>query len=599
MRQLIPVKMRRLGWTSVCLAAVQAAWCVHAVAAPPNIVVLVADDWGFGDIGALGSEISTPHIDSLARRGVTFSNFHVAATCSPTRAMLLTGADHHRVGVGNMPESTPAEHEGKPGYAGVLSDQAVTLATQLKDQGYHTYITGKWHLGKTPDKLPMRRGFERSFIQADSGSDNWENRTYMMLYDKAYWFEGDRPATLPQDFYSSKFFVDKAIEYLSAQSDSKPFFTYIGFQANHIPLQAPKEFVDLYKGKYDAGWSALRKARHDSAVRLGLIPADAPLAAMPRSLAWEGLDPAQRRLHAQHMEVYAGMAQAADFQIGRLIAHLKKTGQFDNTVFVFLSDNGPDPADPMNITASKYWVRANYVTEGPNLGEKGTFSANGPRWASAIASPWNGYKYFAAEGGLRVPLIISSGTGILNGTRSNAFTTVKDVMPTLLEMAGVPAHGDTYQGAPAVTMDGRSMVPLLKGTSLAIYRADEPVGYELAGSAALYKGNYKLVKNIAPLGNGDWSLYDLARDPGETNDLSKAMPERFQSMQADYADYAQRNKVLPVPDGFDLQQAAMHYAFHHYVLPKLREALPTLLAVLALLAGGVWWLRRRRADRRA
>ncbi len=593
------LKHPTLWWRSLCLAALQLLCCVQASAAPPNIVVLVADDWGFGDIGALGSEIATPHIDSLARRGVTFSNFHVAATCSPTRAMLLTGADHHRVGVGNMPESTPAQHEGKPGYEGVLSDQAVTLATQLKDQGYHTYITGKWHLGKTPDKLPVRRGFERSFIQADSGSDNWENRTYMMLYDKAYWFDGDRPATLPADFYSSKFFVDKAIEYLSAQGDSKPFFTYIGFQANHIPLQAPKEFVDLYKGKYDAGWNALRKARHESAVRLGLMPADAAMAVMTRGLDWEGLNAEQRRMQSQHMEVYAGMAQAADFQIGRLISHLKKTGQYDNTVFVFLSDNGPDPADPLGIAASKYWVRANYITEGPNLGGRGTFSANGPRWASALASPLSGYKYFAAEGGLRVPLIISGAKGIAHDTRSNAFTTVKDIMPTLLELAGVPAHGDTYRGAPVVTMDGRSMVSLLQGSRQDIYRPDEPVGYELAGSAALYKGNYKLVKNIAPLGDGSWLLYDLARDPGETKDLSKALPDLFQEMQADYADYVRRNKVLPVPEGFDLQQAAMHYAMHHFLLPKLREALPTLLAGLALLVGGVWWLRRRLAARRA
>lgn len=580
---------------SLGLALAQLAVCLPAFAAPPNIVVLVADDWGFGDIGALGSEISTPNIDSLARRGVTFSNFHVAATCSPTRAMLLTGADHHRVGVGNMPESMPEQLRGKPGYEGVLSDQAVTLATRLKDAGYHTYITGKWHLGKTPDKLPARRGFERSFVQADSGSDNWENRSYMMLYDKAYWFDGQREATLPKDFYSSKFFVDKAIEYLSAQGDSKPFFTYIGFQANHIPVQAPKAFIDAYRGKYDGGWPALRQARHDSAVRLGLMPADAAMATMPLGRNWDTLDAEQRRLQSRHMEVYAGMAQAADFHIGRLIAHLQKTGQYDNTVFVFLSDNGPDPADPLDITASKYWVRANYVTDGPDLGAKGTFSANGPRWASALAAPWSGFKYFAGEGGLRVPLIIAGAQGMRSDQRSNAFTTVKDIMPTLLDLAGVAAHGATYQGAPAVTMDGRSMVPLLSGSSDFIYRPDEPVGYELAGSAALYKGKYKLVKNIAPLSDGTWYLYDMERDPGETQDLSKSLPAVFQAMQADYADYAQKNGVLPIPEGFDLQSAARHYAVHHFLLPKLREALPFCVVGVVFLLGGLWCLRRRRA----
>ncbi len=577
------------------IVIMQLALWSPAMAARPNIVVLVADDWGFSDIGALGSEIATPHIDSLAKRGVTFTNFHVAAVCSPTRASLLTGADHHRVGVGNMPESMPAAHEGKPGYEGVLSDQAVTLATMLKDQGYHTYITGKWHLGKTPDKLPQRRGFERSFIQADSGSDNWENRTYMMLYDKAYWFENGKEASLPKDFYSSRFFVDKAIDYIQSAKDDKPFFTYIGFQANHIPIQAPKEFVDPYRGKYDAGWDALRQARHESAVRLGLFPAGAAMAHMQRGMDWGSLNSAERSLQSRRMEVYAGMAAAADFHIGRLINHLKKTGQFDNTVFVFLSDNGPDPADPFEIAASKLWVQANYVTDGPSLGEKGSFSANGPRWASAAAAPWSGFKYFAGEGGLRVPLIISGAAGALTDRFSGALTTVKDVVPTLLELAGIAAHGASYQGTPVVSIDGRSMVPLLKDTAARIYRADEPVGYELAGSAALYKGDYKLVRNIAPVGDGSWHLYDMARDPGETLDLRDALPLLFQSMQTDYADYAKNNNVLPIPEGFDLQRAALRYAAYHYLLPKLRYVLPWLLSALALIIGLVWTFKRRRA----
>lgn len=577
------------------IAIVQVALCIPAMAARPNVVVLVADDWGFSDIGALGSEIATPHIDSLAKRGVTFTNFHVAATCSPTRASLLTGADHHRVGVGNMPESMPAEHDGKPGYEGVLSDQAVTLATLLKDQGYHTYITGKWHLGKTPDKLPQRRGFEKSFIQADSGSDNWENRTYMMLYDKAYWFENGKEASLPNDFYSSQFFVDKAIDYIQSAKDDKPFFTYIGFQANHIPIQAPKEFVDPYRGKYDAGWDALRQARHENAVRLGLFPAGAGIAKMQRGMDWASLNSAQRSLQSRRMEVYAGMAAAADFHIGRLISHLKKTGQYDNTVFVFLSDNGPDPADPFEIPASKLWVQANYVTDGPSLGEKGSFSANGPRWASAAAAPWSGYKYFASEGGLRVPLIISGAAGARGDRFSGALTTVKDVVPTLLELAGIPPHGGSYQGAPVVSIDGRSMVPLLQDSAARIYRVDEPVGYELAGSAALYKGDYKLVRNIAPVGDGSWHLYDMARDPGETLDLRDALPLLFQSMQADYADYAKNNNVLPIPEGFDLQRAALRYAAYQYLLPKFLGFLPWLLSGTALTLGLVWAFRRRRA----
>jgi len=309
---------------------------------------------------------------------------------------------------------------------------------------------------------------------------------------------------------------------------------------------------------------------------------------------WNGLDAAARSLQSRRMEVYAGMAQAADFHIGRLISHLKKTGQFENTVFVFLSDNGPDPADPFENGSSKYWVKANYATDGPDLGQKGTFSANGPRWAGALAAPWSGFKYFAAEGGLRVPLIISGAPGALQDRRSNAFATVKDIVPTLMELAGIPGHGDNYRGRPVVSIDGRSMVSLLKGSADQVYAANEPVGYELAGSAALYRGRYKLVKNIAPLGDSTWRLYDMVLDPGETQDLSGALPELFVSMQADYADYAKNNNVLPVPSDFDLHDAAKHYALHHFLLPKLRSALPAMLAVLTLLVGLVWWFRRMR-----
>lgn len=564
--------------------------------ARPNIVVLVADDWGFTDLGAYGGEIATPNLDALARRGVKFSNFHVAATCSPTRAMLLTGVDHHRSGVGNMPETMPPEHQGRPGYAGVLGDQAVTLATMLRDSGYHTYITGKWHLGKTADTLPGKRGFERSFIQADSGSDNWANRTYMLLYDKAYWFEQDREVGLPANFYSSTFFVDKAIEYIAESGpDGKPFFAYIGFQANHIPIQAPREFVDKYKGRYDGGWAVLRKERQARAQALGLVPAGADLVNLPSTKDWNSLSGEERRWQARHMEVYAGMAEAMDAEVGRLVASLKATRRYDNTVFVFLSDNGSDPANPFEIPVSKAWVRMNYVTDADPLGGKGTFSANGPHWATATNSPLSGYKYFASEGGLRVPMIIAGVPGMLSKHTAKAFSHVNDIVPTLLEVAGMAAHDGRYQGRPVEPLSGRSLVPLLTGRVDRVHAADEAIGYELAGSAALFKGDFKLVRNLAPLGDGQWHLYNLQADPGEAHDLRDSQADLFNTLQADYAEYARRNGVLPVPEGFDLKKTALRYALHHYLLPKLRNAAPWALGGLLLAVVGVsWWRRRRR-----
>jgi arylsulfatase/uncharacterized sulfatase len=566
--------------------------------APPNIVVLVADDWGFTDVGAYGSEISTPHIDALAKRGAKFSNFHTASVCSPTRAMLLTGVDNHRNGVGNMPETTPAAHEGKPGYEGVLNDRAVTLATLLKDRGYHTYITGKWHLGKTPSTLPGKRGFERSFIQADSGSDNWENRTYMMLYDKAYWFEQDKEVQLPKDFYSSTLFVDKAMDFIDAgRADGKPFFTYIGFQANHIPLQAPKALVDKYKGRYDAGWAVLRQERHARAVALGLIPKGSPMVSLASTLDWNTLSADEKREHAKHMEVYAAMAEAMDHEIGRLVSHLKARRQFDNTVFVFLSDNGSDPADPLNIAASRAYVRMHYDTQAQALGAKGTFVANGPSWASATVSPLQGYKYFAGEGGLRVPLVISGIPGMTKDHLSLAFTHVTDIVPTLLEAVGIPNHQGNYQGTAVEPLIGRSMLPMLLGQVKTVHSADQPIGYELAGSAALFKGDYKLVKNIAPLGDGQWRLYHLLADPGEVRDIATTEPERFKTMLADYEAYALANGVLPIPKDFDLQKNALRFGIQHFLIPKLHTIAPWVALVLVVLIGG-WVQMRRRARRK-
>ena len=572
------------------------AFGTHAFAAPkrPNIVVLVADDWGYSDVGAFGSEIATPNIDTLAREGVRFSDFHVTASCSPTRSMLLTGVDNHRNGVGNMPETMPDEHLGKPGYSGVLNDNAITVASLLRDGGYHTYITGKWHLGKTPDTLPDNRGFDRSFIQADSGSDNWEERPYAPLYDKAAWFENGQPAHLPKDYYSSTFIVDKAMEYIAAdRQDGKPFFAYLGFQANHVPVQAPKDMIDKYRGRYDQGWTALREARRDRAVALGLIPPGAGMQTMASTADWNALDEHEKRYEARRMEVYAGMAETMDQQIGRFIAHLKATGEYDNTVFVFLSDNGSEPTDPYTIPAVRLWLEMNYTRQLERLGSKGAFTSIGPSWASAAASPLGGYKFFAGEGGLRTPLIVAGVPGIQANQISRAFTHVTDIVPTLLEVAGVPAHKGEYQGRAVEPLIGSSLVPVLQGSAERVHPEDQPIGYELSGSAALFKGDYKLVKSLKPVGNEQWHLYNIVTDPGEVIDLQQQMPERFQRMQADYAEYARVNGVLPMPVGYDYMHQGQMYALKHVVIPKLKAAAPPIVAMIGLLVG-VWVWRRRR-----
>ncbi len=242
----------------------------------PNIVLIVADDVGFTDFGAYGSEINTPNIDQLAHRGVIFSNFHVSPVCAPSRAMLMTGVDSHLAGVGYLPEAIPPELEGHAAYQGVLAPDVVTIASLLRDAGYHTYMTGKWHLGHGPGALPHEQGFERSFALDATGGDNYEQRPYLPVLASPVWYADGVPVDLPNDFYSSRYFVDQTIDYIdSNRGDGQPFFAYLPFLAVHIPIQAPAEFIDKYDGVYDEGWHVQRQNRFENAKALGLIPASA------------------------------------------------------------------------------------------------------------------------------------------------------------------------------------------------------------------------------------------------------------------------------------------------------------------------------------
>ena len=563
--------------------------------ARPNIVVLVADDWGFSDVGAFGGEIATPNIDALARHGVRFTSFHVAASCAPTRSMLLTGVDNHRNGVGNLTETMPQEHLGKPGYLGSLNTRVVTVATLLQDSGYRTLIAGKWNVGTEAYNLPNRRGFDRSLIQGDTGSDNWEpNQRYLPHTDKVHWYEDGQPAVMPATYYSSEFFVDKAIGYLrDGAASGKPFFAYVGFQANHVPLQAPRAFIDKYKGRYQAGWTALRQARRDKAAALGLIPKDTPLVTMGSTQSWDTLSAGDRQYQQRRMEVYAAMAEAMDYHVGRLVDHLKQSGEYENTVFVFLSDNGPEGSD---YADAQPWLWTQYTQALDKLGDKGAYTIMGPSWASAAASPLSGYKFYAGEGGIRTPLIIAGVPGSQQGQVQAGLTHVTDIAPTLLDLAGVAQPGTRYKGAPIEAMAGRSLLPVLKGEAQQVHPASEAIGYELSGNLALFKGDLKLVQNMVPVGDGQWHLYDLRADPGETQDLQHRMPVQFASMQRDYAAYAQSHGVLPRPAGYSPTRQVLINSFVNYWIPQYRK--PVLIVLAALIAGIGLLHRRRRNTRR-
>jgi arylsulfatase len=531
----------------------------------PNILLILADDMGFSDIGILGSEIQTPNIDSLAREGITFSNFHVAATCSPTRAMLHTGVDNHRIGMGNMIEIMADNQFNQPGYEGYLNDRAVTISTLLKNAGYHTCMAGKWHLGKNENSIPFARGFEKSFALMESGADNWEEKIYMPIYREVHFFQDDKPAHLPtKNYFSTDFYTDKVIEYIeSNRLDNKPFFAYVSYQAVHKPHQAPQKYIDKYMNVYADGWDKIRRKRLKKLQQLGVMPPNTKMADNALTPTeyyklpdWNTFSKARQKYMTKQMAVYAGMLDNMDMNIGKLIKYLKKIGQYDNTLILFLSDNGADPIDYTKTSRWAKWYQTNYNLEYKALGRKGAFCSYGSGWAGASNAPLSYYKFFSSEGGMRVPLIARF-PAIKAGQITNAFGYVKDIAPTILEIAGVKNHNGMYKGKKVFPVTGKSLWPFMTGKTKSIHPEDETIGFELAGSIALFKGDMKLVKNPLPKVKNQWQLYNIKKDPAEMNNLTAEMPELLKKLKKEYYQYEKENGVIPVPEDYGpFKQAA-------------------------------------------
>ena len=553
----------------------------------PNIVFLLADDLGFSDIEPYGSEISTPTLSRLAADGITFTNYHTAANCAPARAMLLTGVSSHLAGVPNIPEMISPSQLRQANYQGVLGDNVVTIATLLEDAGYHTYLAGKWHLGSTPEKLPSRRGFQRTIALMDSGADNWEQRPYLPIYTEANWFADGERYVLPDDFYSSDFLIDKTIEFIDGNlHDGKPFFAYVPFQAVHIPVQAPQDYIDRYIGRYDGGWHELREERFSRAVSLGILPDSAEMVRMPTTLSWSDLTAERQRYEAKRMAVYAGMIESMDAEIGRLLEYLKDKGQLDNTLFIFTSDNGAEGSgaqNPSDIATQRMIASLGYTSDYETLGQRGSFNSISPGFTSAAVSPLAYYKFYAGEGGLRVPLIIS-GEPLGNVVRqTNAFAWATDIAATILSMAGAASPGSRYGGRPVLPITGKDLMPLIEGRKKRVYGEEEPIGYELTGHAALFQGDYKLVRNLAPLGDGEWRLFDIVSDPGETKDLKLQLPDRFDQMLISYQKFTVDNRVQPLPEGYSQQSQLVFNMLRDQFGAELIVALLTILIILPFI----------------
>jgi arylsulfatase A-like enzyme len=504
----------------------------------PNIVLIVADDAGYADIGSFGGEISTPNIDALASAGVRFTNFYVGPTCSPTRSMLLTGVDNHVAGLGNMAEFMAKNQRGKPGYEGYLNMRVAPVASLLRDAGYHTYMAGKWHMGHEPQHFPAARGFERDLALIPGGGSHFDDMWGASGERQLYTRNGKPLTELRAGFHSSVDYTNAIIDNIGEnKSDGKPFFAYLAFQAPHDPFQLPEDWLDRYKGRYDQGYDATRSARIERMKQLGILGQNATVfPRLPSIPAWSALSQEERKQSARRMELYAAMLEHLDSNIGRLVRYLKDNKLFDDTLFVFLSDNGPE-GNIMNVGPP--WNNTNFN----EWGKKGTFIQYGPAWAQVSAGPFRMFKGFQSEGGIRAPMIVA-GHGVRGSGRiSDALTHVMDIPASLLHVAGV-AYPNTYNGQPVAPLQGMSLIPVLDQSRMELREPTDWLGFELFGNRAIRQGKWKLLWLCPPAGPGEWQLYDVSADPGETQDVSSLNQTIKDSLLSRWSEYARVNNVI-------------------------------------------------------
>lgn len=523
----------------------------------PNFLLVVADDLGYSDMGAYGGEIATPTLNRMAKEGSQLTHFYASPFCAPTRAMLMSGADNHRVGLGDMAEFMTDVQRGKPGYEGYLNQRAAAMPEVLRSAGYRTVMAGKWHLGNAEDQSPAARGFDRSFAMTMGGSSHYGDQSGIVALDpqkapKAIYRQEGKMVDIPrQGFYSSEAFATRLIQYLDETrgDGGKPFFAYLAFTAPHWPLHAPDEDVEKYAERYKNGYEALRTERMARMKQLGVIPKNtAAYPGHPHWLRWEQLSADQQRAEAKRMAVYAAMVDNMDRQLGRVLTHLEKTGELENTVVVFMSDNGADGNSVYDVGRTREWIRKDMDNSIENTGRPGSFTEYGPGWAQVGMTPFRLYKSFMHEGGISVPAIVwGPGSKIKTGLRGEV-AHVMDIAPTFYELAGAVHPAAT--NSEALPVQGRSMLAWLRGEKPQVHGADDAIGWELGGRKALRKGDWKIVQANKPWGSGKWELYNIVDDRVESFDLAAAQPEKLAEMVEAWKKYMRDNGVLEI-EGLD------------------------------------------------
>lgn len=500
----------------------------------PNILLILADDLGYADLGCYGGDIETPNLDQLAAQGILFSNFHTSPYCAPTRAMLLSGNDNHIAGMGRQGRVADAF-----GYEGQLSDRIVPLPEVLRRAGYHTYIAGKWHLGMVESANPHQNGFERSFVNLRGAGNHYDNQGIFKENPQTLYTEDGEPATWPGGAYSTDFFTDKLIQFIDGNKlDNKPFFAFAAYTSPHWPLQVDESFWRKYEGRYDEGYEVLKQQRMESLKNAGLIPEEATLPPNhQRVIAWDSLSEIQKKKEARKMELYAGMVDNLDVNIGRLIRYLEEAGLFENTLIIFMSDNGAAAEDFYHHEKYGPFIREHFTDDYESMGKPHSFISYGPQWAEAGSSPFRYFKGQSTEGGIVAPMIIA-GKGVqVKNKIWHGLATVMDIAPTCYQVAQT-TYLEEKEPEKSYPLKGNSLVNLLVGNSSVVHDTGYVFALEHAQVAMLRKGDWKIVNCQPPFDKSKFALYDLSSDLAELHDLQSQEPLQYKLMLEEWDRFA-------------------------------------------------------------
>lgn len=510
----------------------------------PNILLLVADDLGYADLGCYGGDIETPNIDQLATQGIRFSRFHTSPLCAPTRAMLLSGNDNHIAGMGIQSNQNTGF-----GYEGRLTNRVVTIPALLQANGYHTYMAGKWHLGRDSLSIPFSKGFERSFVNIRGAGNHYNDQGLFAEDPITPYFEDEKPATWNNGDYSTDYYTDKLIEYIDSNKDDKrPFFCFAAYTSPHWPLQVDEKYWRKYEGRYDDGYEKLKERRLESLIKAGMIPKDAVLPPNHESVKpWDSLSADEKKKESRKMELYAGMVDNLDYNIGRIIQHLKDIGQFENTLIVFMSDNGAAAEDFYYHPDLGPFISEHFNDDYETMGQPNSFISYGPQWAEAGSSPFRYFKELPTEGGIIAPMIIT-GPGIKGKNEiHDGFLTLIDIAPTFYEIAGAK-YPEKFEGNDIYPLKGNSLMPFVSGKTDQIHTSEYVFGLEHDNLAMIIKGDWKITNITRPFFEENFKLYNLSQDLAELHDLKESEPEKYNELLEEWRKFSNEvNVQIPPP----------------------------------------------------